>query len=201
MAKLERVGINLDAIAEELSVEGIAAFDKSMTELLHTLDEKRKKLRASNVDRQQLNLGAAQSAVEQRLTAWEKDNFNRRLWAKDYKLWSATPVPELTDRMGWLTLPDSMQQHVKDLESFSKEIKDAGYRYIVLLGMGGSSLAPEVYQRTFGNAPGYPRQTGQTCVFGGAPNVVEHAQKIFDCVSRRAWTSRPMTASQSDTEP
>ena len=50
---------------------------------------------------------------------------------------SATPLPELTDRMGWLTLPDSMQQHVKDLESFSKEIKDAGYRYIVLLGMGG----------------------------------------------------------------
>src|SRR5713226_2514252 len=50
-----------------------------------------------------------------------------------------------------------------------------------------------------GSAPGYPRQTGQTCVFGGAPNVVGQAQKIFERVRSRACTSRPMTASQSVT--
>src|SRR5581483_6966190 len=195
LAQLERVGVNLDAIAEELSVEGIAAFDKSMTELLHTLDEKRKKLRASNLDRQPMNLGAAQSAVEQRLTAWEKDNFNRRLWDKDYKLWSATPVPELTDRMGWLTLPDSMQQHVKDLESFSQEIKSAGYRYIVLLGMGGSSLAPEVYQRTFGNATGYPELVVLDSTHPEAVRAVEKRidlQHTLFLVSSKSGTTTEM---------
>jgi transaldolase/glucose-6-phosphate isomerase len=156
LARLAQVGIDLNQITEQLLVDGVEAFDKSMRQLLDTLREKRSKLVSAPVDRQQLNLGPAQSAVEARLGQWQKEDFNRRLWAKDYRLWSSKPVPELADRMGWLTLPQAMHEHVEELETFAEAIKDAGIKNAVLLGMGGSSLAPEVYQRTFGNAGGYP---------------------------------------------
>ncbi|MGE5205420.1 MAG: bifunctional transaldolase/phosoglucose isomerase [Chlamydiota bacterium] len=156
LARLAQVGIDLNQVTEQLSVDGVEAFDKSMRQLLDSLREKRTKLVSAPLDRQQLSLGAAQSAVDTRLKQWQKDDFNRRLWAKDYTLWSPKPVPELTDRMGWLSLPQAMHEHVEELETFAAAIKDAGIKHAVLLGMGGSSLAPEVYQRTFGNQGGYP---------------------------------------------
>ena len=156
LSRLERLGIDLNAIADQLLVEGIESFDKSMIELLKSLDDKRKVMLAPSVDRQELALGPTQSAVDERLAEWEKENFSRRLWAKDYTLWSRTPAAELTDRLGWLTLPETMHNQVEELKSFAEDIKNSGKRHIVLLGMGGSSLAPEVYQRTFGNASGYP---------------------------------------------
>jgi transaldolase/glucose-6-phosphate isomerase len=103
-----------------------------------------------------LALGEYAGAVQDRLDRWQTEEFGRRLWDKDPTLWSAEPQPELTDRLGWLTLHESMRSKLPALRSLATEVKDDGFRHVVLLGMGGSSLAPEVYQRTFGNAPGYP---------------------------------------------
>ena len=94
-------------------------------------------------------------AVRDRLAAWETERYGARLWAKDHTLWSEVEVPELTDRLGWLWLPDDMAPTLDDLEAFATEIRE-DVDHVVLLGMGGSSLAPEVYQSTFGNAAGYP---------------------------------------------
>ena len=110
----------------------------------------------ARVDRQSLRLGPVLNKVEQRMRVWEEKGFSRSLWAKDSALWSREPSPEITDRMGWLTLPEQMQEAAGDLADFAKQIRDDGMRHIVLLGMGGSSLAPEVFERTFGNAPGFP---------------------------------------------
>ncbi len=93
---------------------------------------------------------------DRRLRAWQEAGFSRRLWSKDSTLWSSIPVPEITDRLGWLSLPETMAGHLDDLTAFGGEVKAAGMRHVALLGMGGSSLAPEVFQRTFGNASGYP---------------------------------------------
>lgn len=93
---------------------------------------------------------------EQRIRKWETENFARRLWAKDSSLWSKEPAPEITDRMGWLHMPDEMPKHARALSDFAEAASAEGLRHVVLLGMGGSSLAPEVFQQTFGNAPGYP---------------------------------------------
>lgn len=113
-------------------------------------------LPAGQVCRQSLNLGAYQARVDERLQAWQVANFTRRLWCKDPTLWSPEPVPELTDRLGWLSLPETMHEQLDVLMAFADEVKAEGVRHAVLLGMGGSSLAPEVFQRTFGHAPGYP---------------------------------------------
>ena len=108
------------------------------------------------LNRQELRLGKHQARVNKRLKAWEAANFSARLWQKDPTLWSTETIPELADRLGWLTLPESMRNHVKELSAFAEKVKADGFRHVVLLGMGGSSLAPEVFQRTFGNSPAYP---------------------------------------------
>jgi transaldolase/glucose-6-phosphate isomerase len=100
-----------------------------------------------------MSLGRYGEAVEARLRRWEAEDFGRRLWAKDHTLWAPEPVPELTDRMGWLELPDSLldQGGLDALERFAHEARTDGIEKVFVLGMGGSSLAPEVFARIFGS--------------------------------------------------
>ncbi|MFC1529379.1 hypothetical protein ACFL6R_01550 [Gemmatimonadota bacterium] len=107
-------------------------------------------------DHYDLRLGDHQEQVEKRLEEWQENRFADRLWERDHTLWASNPLPELTDRLGWLDLPGEMLDQVADLENFSDSIRSEGFRHILLLGMGGSSLAPEVFQETFGNTDGYP---------------------------------------------
>jgi len=107
---------------------------------------------ATSKHRQDFRLGAAAPAVEERLARFAADGFGRRLWRKDPTLWSAEPVPELADRLGWLDLPAAAAASLPDLARFAGEARDEGIRHAVVLGMGGSSLAPEVFARTFGRA-------------------------------------------------
>jgi len=107
-------------------------------------------------DYQTFELGEWKTKVEERLKLWKKQGFSRRLWAKDHTLWFSNPQPEITDRLGWLALPEKMRDNLEEISSFAEQIKDEGISHVVLLGMGGSSLAPDVFQKTFGNAPGYP---------------------------------------------
>jgi transaldolase/glucose-6-phosphate isomerase len=105
----------------------------------------------------ELRLGRYERAVQSRLERWEAQGFGRRLWAKDHTVWSEQPVAELTDRLGWLKLPESMRTQAEDLARFAQEIRSDGFRDAVVLGMGGSSLAPEVFARTYPSASGYPK--------------------------------------------
>jgi len=107
-------------------------------------------------DYQTFELGDWKTQVEERLKLWKKQGFSRRMWAKDPTLWFSKPQPEIMDRLGWLVLPEMMRDNLEELSSFAEQIKDEGISHVVLLGMGGSSLAPDVFQKTFGNAPGYP---------------------------------------------
>ncbi len=104
----------------------------------------------------EIYVGATGNAVRSRLEEWKRENILERLWKRDPSVWSLGPVPELEDRLGWLDLPHSMEEIIFDLESFASRISDAGIRHVVLLGMGGSSLAPEAFARTFGGFPGMP---------------------------------------------
>jgi transaldolase/glucose-6-phosphate isomerase len=107
------------------------------------------------------------------LEYWRKINFMRRIWEKDPTLWFSKPVPEITDRLGWLILPEIMHEQLDDFVSFAEEVKSEGINHVVLLGMGGSSLAPEVFQKTFGNAEGYPELIVLDSTHPSAINTVE----------------------------
>lgn len=100
---------------------------------------------------------AVPDQIEARLRQWQADDFVGRLLAHDPTLWAPRGTPEIEDRLGWLDLPARMADKRDDLMRFGREIAEEGMQDAVVLGMGGSSLAPEVFQTTFGNAAGYPR--------------------------------------------
>ena len=97
--------------------------------------------------------------IEARLQQWAADGFVSRMLAHDPTLWAPRGTPELEDRLGWLDLPSTMAPKIEDLTQFGRDVASEGFTDVVVLGMGGSSLAPEVFQSTFGNADGHPRLT------------------------------------------
>ena len=157
LESLKRLGIDLNAVAEKLQQDGVASFAASFDQLMAALEKKRQAIVGVELDHQELELGKYQNRVQKRLKDWQAQQFGQRLWQKDGTLWSALPQPELTDRMGWLELPDTMEKQLHNLRALAEGVKSEGIRHVVLLGMGGSSLAPEVFQQTFGNSSGYPQ--------------------------------------------
>ncbi len=107
-------------------------------------------------DTQSLHLGKYQNQVEKRLDRWVGQNFSHRIWAKDPSLWLSEQRSEITDRLGWLALPERMAERCDEIMTFARQIKEGGFAHVLLLGMGGSSLAPEVFQKIFGKTPGFP---------------------------------------------
>ncbi len=96
-------------------------------------------------------LGSYQAAVGEALTQIEQSRVVARIWAHDYTVWKPEPT-EITNRLGWLDIAARMKQEVGRLQTFAETIWAAGYHHALLLGMGGSSLAPEVFGKTFGGA-------------------------------------------------
>jgi glucose-6-phosphate isomerase len=105
-----------------------------------------------------LRLGAHTGAVARRLARLAADRFAARLFAADPALWGADPAVRraIRKRLGWLHAAGRMRDEIAALERFAEGVRAAGARHVVLLGMGGSSLAPEVLRRVFGPAPGRP---------------------------------------------
>ena len=92
-------------------------------------------------------------AVSERLRQMDQDGIVERIWRKDHTVWKDDPT-EITNRLGWLTVTDLMHERIGELEAFAQQVAADGLETAVLLGMGGSSLAPEVFARTFGVADG-----------------------------------------------
>ncbi len=102
-----------------------------------------------------IELGKHLPDLEMILSKLDEQRIIKRIWDKDHTVWKSDPT-EITDRLGWLTVINRMRGETAGLEAFSQEVRDAGFKYVVLLGMGGSSLGPEVLRRTFGKRDGYP---------------------------------------------
>jgi len=93
------------------------------------------------------------TAVDASLDDWRKNNKVARLWQKDASLWSNT---DESNWLGWLTITDEQLANLDILKRFSAEVKKAKFKHVLLLGMGGSSLCPEVLRMTFGKVAGFP---------------------------------------------
>ena len=98
--------------------------------------------------------------VEERLKKWGEANISARIWKHDPTIWKEKPEEdkELSNRLGWLHLAEDMKTQIKGITEFAEKIKNE-FTDVVLLGMGGSSLAPEVFSKTFGSKEGYPKLT------------------------------------------
>lgn len=94
-------------------------------------------------------------AVEETLQGLESKDFLDRLWVKDATLWKGDTAA-IRNRLGWLTSPTIMRGHAEDIKGFADEVRRLQFSQVVLLGMGGSSLAGEVLNTTFGSKMGFP---------------------------------------------
>ncbi|HEX9314873.1 MAG TPA: glucose-6-phosphate isomerase [Actinomycetota bacterium] len=98
-------------------------------------------------------LGPLAPAVRRRLKELDAGDVVSRIWSHDHTVWKPDPT-EITNRLGWLKLATDMRPRIPELQVFAKRVAADGFTHAVLLGMGGSSLAPEMFARTYNRAPG-----------------------------------------------
>jgi transaldolase / glucose-6-phosphate isomerase len=149
---LAGIGIDMEKVTYDLQVDGVKLFADSITKLLDEIGSKKQQLQRGRVGAHDAELGAIDTAVKDRLRRLEQDAVVRRIAEKDAALWKSngTVENEIRDRLGWLQVADRMKERVPDLEGLRKELVAEGFTDAVLMGMGGSSLAPEVFRQTFG---------------------------------------------------
>ena len=157
LKQLAEIGVDMGQVTHELEVEGVDQFVKSFENLLETLRKKAKDIKAGKGPRQWYSLDRLQPAIDTQVAKLQKDDAPRRLWAKDSTLWTPDPAKrqEIHDRLGWLDVADKMQEKLDEL----RDVAAQGRKFsdVVLLGMGGSSLCPDVLRNTFGAVKGHPK--------------------------------------------
>ncbi|PSQ90155.1 MAG: phosphoheptose isomerase, partial [Bacteroidetes bacterium QH_2_63_10] len=158
LRRLGEVGIDLDDVTETLQERGVNKFVDPFDDLMETLEEKREEIVEESSDPVSFHLSGHEDRVVQRLQTWKTDDFACRLWRRDPTLWADEDTPEITNRLGWLTLPDRMQEEAEKITAFADAVKD-DFDDVVVLGMGGSSLAPDVFGKVFDAPDGYPEPT------------------------------------------
>ncbi|MCJ7724533.1 MAG: bifunctional transaldolase/phosoglucose isomerase, partial [Anaerolineales bacterium] len=143
---IEALGISMEQVTKELEEEGVKAFIEAFTMLLDTIDERR--IVAIS------QLGPLQGSVAKRINRLIADNVPMRLFNLDATLWTDDPdqMAMIKKRMGWLILPETSRCLLPELCTLVNDIGSAGFTHVLLLGMGGSSLAPEVFSLVFGSS-------------------------------------------------
>lgn len=151
LERLAESGIDIDQCTGQLEDEGIEKFNKPYDDLLDNLEKKRAAATAERLDPQILELGDDEDGVQKALDRLEENAFGARLWKKDPTLWSREQGDRDTicGALGWLHVPEKMEENIKGLGDFVKEVKEAGFQSVVHMGMGGSSLAPLAFRRIF----------------------------------------------------
>lgn len=141
-------------------------------------------------------LGADADRVAARLRAWAAAGIGPLLWRADPTVWPDAPASDVTTRTGWLRLPETMAAEAPRLASFAEEIRSEGIEHVVVLGMGGSSLAPDVLGRTFGSRPGCPELIVLDSTHPAAVRAVaarlRPARSLFLVSSKSGTTTEPL---------
>ncbi|MCW3029078.1 MAG: transaldolase [Solirubrobacterales bacterium] len=139
--------------------------------------------------------GALRATVEQKVALAGRDEVARRLREGDPKLWGPPGAEEIADRLGWLTIADRMLDVLDELEVFAEQVSREGLADVVLLGMGGSSLAPEVLRRSFKHRPDRARLHVLDSTDAGAirtvQEVIDPASTLFIVSSKSGGTIEP----------
>jgi transaldolase/glucose-6-phosphate isomerase len=151
--RLSGLGIDLRRVTQKLLFDGVQAFAQPFEDLMSSISKKRDRLMAGK-KRRMWFLGPLEAMVDQALKRIRNEKVMNRIWAHDHTVWRDDPR-EIRNRLGWLHSPDVMASAVPEMTALVDTLRAEGYEKALLLGMGGSSLAPEVYGLTFGVKPGY----------------------------------------------
>jgi transaldolase/glucose-6-phosphate isomerase len=188
---LARAGISLDAVTDKLVEDGVRLFAEAADKLFGAVAKKRGKILSDQIDPQTLALGdALKKKVDATAEEWGAHGNSRKLWARDKSLWTGTDE----DRwLGWLEMPTAEQ--IKGYQDFGDEIQREGFSEAVLLGMGGSSLGPEVLAKVFPRKAAFP---GLEILDSTVPAQIRAVEEKLDLASTLFIVS---SKSGSTTEP
>lgn len=136
-------------------------------------------------------LGPYESAVNASLTAMAEKRILQRIWAQDFTVWKTVPT-EISNRLEWLHTAEMMRKSLSHMNEFVEEIRKAGYKDALLLGMGGSSLAPQVFLKTFGRKEGYLKlsvlDTVDSDAIGVQSKLLDPAETLYIVSSKSGST-------------
>lgn len=155
MLNPQRVGISFQAVADRLLAEGVQQFAEAFDQLLGAVAQKRAALLGNKLDRFTYKLpDDLNTSVRATLTDWQTQGKIRQLWAQQSALWTGA---DEGCWLGWLGITTDQLAHLDRLQQLAQDVKNLEFSHIVLLGMGGSSLCPDVLRSTFGKIDGYPQ--------------------------------------------
>jgi transaldolase/glucose-6-phosphate isomerase len=194
LAELEKSGISLDAITADLVKDGVKLFADAADKLYGAVAHKRAAVIAGSIDQQKLALGTTISkAVDDAGEEWRASSGKiRRLWRRDKSVWTGTDEDKW---LGWLNSVSAEKAKLEDYQKFATWVKQQSFTDAVVLGMGGSSLGPEVIAETFGQQPRFPKlhvldstDPAQVRAMGAAVNM---AKTLFIVSSKSGGTTEP----------
>lgn len=194
LAALEQQGVSMKAVTDELVVEGVQQFADAFDKLFAALARQRRQWLDGDRPRQQIVSGSPEmeAALKVEMEAWRKDGRIRRLWAGDKALWTGADEDKW---IGWLTTVDAVLADTAPLQALADDVRRRGFTDLVLLGMGGSSLGPEVLAEALGNQPGWPRFHMLDSTDPAQINTIEQAidigRTLFVVSSKSGGTLEP----------
>jgi transaldolase/glucose-6-phosphate isomerase len=154
LSALAEAGIDMADVTDRLLREGIEKFVEPFETLIAGVEQAREGV---VTDRPSTISSSIPEQLEgpliERVKQAQAEGVARRIWQRDESLWGGPGVPEIGNRLGWLTISEKMLEHAPELRAFVEEVKADGFTDAVLLGMGGSSLGPEVIRRAYGDIP------------------------------------------------
>jgi transaldolase / glucose-6-phosphate isomerase len=154
MDELPKADISIDAVTSKLVEDGVRLFADAADQLYAAVQKKRRTVLGSKLNTMTYKLPEeSQKDVQAALEDWRKEGKVRRLWSADASLWTEA---DEANWLGWLEIVDKQLKGVAHLQDLADDVKRSGFKDVLLLGMGGSSLGPEVLGETFGSKPGFP---------------------------------------------
>jgi transaldolase/glucose-6-phosphate isomerase len=151
---LAEAGIDMGDVTNTLLREGIEKFVEPFDALIAGVELAREGIVTGRPPTIASSIpGDLEPALIERVKQAQAENVARRIWQHDETLWGGPGVPEIANRLGWLTISEKMLEHAPELYEFTEQLKAEGFTDAVLLGMGGSSLGPEVIRRSYGQIP------------------------------------------------
>jgi len=140
---LENFGVNFEEVWTELEEEGVAAFISAQENLLKAINNQHDYFRRS--------LGGLDAQIEERMETIKSTGFSSKFFSQDAAIWTAesSEVDEVLHRLGWIDAPILSRAIIEEADKLLKELEKDGFTHAVVLGMGGSSLAPEVFSKVF----------------------------------------------------
>jgi len=187
--------ISLFDVTQKLQLDGVKSFAESYNAMLAAIGGKQKKL-ARGEERVLLNLSASGVDPAATIARLASDDFLKKLWSHDPTPWTTDPKAGEIVRgaLGWLHFPRTVLDNVADLTAFAQTCAKR-FEHVVVLGMGGSSLAPDVLRETFGRVAGYPQlhvlDSSDPAQIKALEDALDLARTLFIVASKSGTTSEP----------